>query len=241
MKRLVSLFRRNILLLISIIALSVFFSACKKELTSQPSTPAAGLMAFNLVPDSGPISISLSDNYFTTNALAYTNYTGAYRGVYVGSRDVISYDYNSNTQLAKSTQLFEDSAYYSLFVVGANGNFRNVIVRDNFDSLSSTGGKAFVRYINAIPDSSKPVVTVASDEAQVFNTSAAFATVSDFKGVAPGNIDVSVKNGSNINAARTIPVESGKIYTILLSGLPEATDTTKTVQIKFIQNGALTP
>ena len=241
MKKLVLVFRRNILLFISIVALSILFSACKKDLTSQQSTPAAGLMAFNLVPDNGPISITLSNNPFTTNPLAYTNYTGTYRGVYVGSRDVISYDYNSNTQLAKSNQLFEDSAYYSLFVLGANGNFRNVIVKDNFDSLSSTSGKAFVRYINAIPDSTKPMVTVASDDSQVFDGSASFATVTDFKGVTPGNIDVSVSNGSNINANRTIAVENGKIYTILLSGIPNATDTTKAVQIKFIQNGSLTP
>ena len=227
MKKLVLVFRRNLLAFISIVVLSVFLSACKKDLTTQPSTPAAGLMAFNLVPDNGPISITLSNNPFTTNPLAYTNYTGAYRGVYVGSRDVISYDYNSNTQLAKSNQLFEDSAYYSLFVLGANGNFRNVIVKDNFDSLSSTSGQAFVRYVNAIPDSTKPMITVASDDSQVFDGSAPFATVTDFKGVTPGNINITINNGSNINANRTIAVENGKIYTILLSGLPDATDTTK--------------
>jgi hypothetical protein len=241
MKKKVSLFRRSISISVAIVVLSILFSACKKDLTSQPNTPAAGLMAFNLVPDNGPISITLSNNNFTTNPLAYTNYTGAYRGVYVGNRDVISYDYNSNTQLAMSNQLFEDSAYYSLFVVGANGNISNVIVKDNFDSLSSTSNQAFVRYINAIPDSTKPMVNVSSDDAQVFNESTPFAMVTNFKPVTPGDINIAVSNGSDINATRTITVESGKIYTILLSGLPNATDSSKTVQIKFIQNGSITP
>ena len=133
-----------------------------------------------------------------------------------------------------------DSTYYSVFVVGANGSYKNVIAKDNLDSLSSTTGEAFVRYVNAIADSTKqPLVTISSNGTDLFNTNAPFTTVSDFKGIMPGAVSVNVSNESDINSSRTITVEQGKIYTILLVGIPGQTDSTKAVQIKFIQNGVV--
>jgi len=99
-----------------------------------------------------------------------------------------------------------------------------------------------VRYVNAIPDSTLlPTVTISSNGNNVFNTNATFPSVSDFKGITPGDIAVNVNAESGSTASRTITVEQGKIYTILLVGQPGATDSTKAVQIKFIQNGQVTP
>lgn len=207
-------------------------------MSSQP--PVAGLMAFNLALDKESIGITLSGQNLTNFPLPYTDYTGGYLGVYAGNRDVASYDFDSRTTLATTSQLFADSANYSLFVVGANGFYRNLIVKDNLDSLPSTTGEAFVRYINAIADSTKqPLITISSSGTNVFSNNAPFATVSDFKGIAPGDISVNVNSGSAINSSRTITVEQGKIYTILLVGIPGQADSTKAVQIKFIQNGAV--
>ena len=109
----------------------------------------------------------------TNFPLLYTNYTGGYQGVYAGNRDVASYDFNSGTTLATTSQLFEDSTNYSVFVVGANGSYRNLIVKDNLDSLPSTTGEAFVRYVNAIADSTKqPLVTISSGGTDVFSNNA---------------------------------------------------------------------
>ncbi len=222
--------------------MSIFFTACKKTLNSDNQTPVAGLMAFNLIPNQSAIGITLSGNNLTNAPLYYTNYTGGYQGVYVGNRDVQSYEFTTGTVLATASQLFEDSSYYSVFVLGSNGNYQNVIVKDNLDSLSSSTGEAFVRYVNAITDSTiQPNVSISSNDSDVFNSNAVFATISDFKGITPGDISVNVSSESNVNASRTIPVESGKIYTILLTGIPNATDSTNAVQIKFIQNGTVTP
>ena len=216
------------------------FSACKKTLDTGSQPPVAGLMAFNLVPDKASVGVTISGQNLTNFPLLYTNYTGGYLGVYAGNRDIVSYDFNSGATLATASQLFKDSTNYSVFVVGANGSYRNLIVKDNLDSLSSTTGEAFVRYVNAIADSTKqPLVTISSNGTDVFSNNAPFATVSDFKGITPGDISVKVNNESAINSSRTITVEKGKIYTILLVGIPEQTDSTKAVQIKFIQNGAV--
>jgi hypothetical protein len=241
MKKLLSFFQKNIVPLTAFILVVFIFSACKKTVDTGAPLPAAGLMAFNLVPDGQGIGVALSGNNFTTSPLFYTNYTGGYRGVYVGSRSVSSYDFNTGNILATTTQVFADSGYYSLFVLGANNKISNLIVQDQLDSLPTGTGNAFVRYINAIPDSIKPMVTISAGGSNIMNASAPFGSISDFKSVTPGNVSIAVNNESDIDTSRTISVEKDKVYTILLSGLPNQTDTAKAVQIKYIENGTLTP
>jgi hypothetical protein len=228
--------------LMGVLLIAFLFSACKKDNSAVRQTPVAGLMAFNLVPGQSSIGIAISGSNLTNSPLYYTEYTGGYKSVFAGNRDVESYEFTTGSTLASATQLFEDSAYYSVFFVGANGNYRNIVVKDNIDSLSSSTGQAFVRYINAIADTtSQPSVTISANGTDVFNGNATFATVSDFKPVTAGDVSVNVNSLDNINANRTISLEDGKIYTVLLTGIPAATDSADAVQIKFIQNGEVTP
>ena len=228
--------------LTTLFLMTIVFSACKKTTNTNSHIPAAGLMAFNLIPDSSTIGFKVGGSNFTTTPLAFTDYTGNYSTVSPGTNDVAFYDFSNGTTLASASQLFVDSAYYSAFAVGTSGNYKNIIVRDNFDSLTSASGNAFVRYVNAIPDSSlQPTVTISSGGNDVFDTSAVFTGVSDFKGITPGDISININTESGDTANRTINVEQGKIYTILLVGEPSTTDSTKMLQIKYIQNGQVTP
>ena len=222
--------------------MAIAFNACKKTTYTNSHTPVAGLMALNLVPDSSAVGVTISGNNFTSTPLNYIDYTGAYREVNTGTRDVTFYNFSTGAALATTSQLFADSAFYSAFLVGTTGNYKNVIVKDDFDSLTSASGQAYVRYVNAIPDSTLlPTVTISSNGTNVFDSTSTFPAISDFKGITPGNIAISVNAESTVNVSRTITVEQGKIYTILLVGQPGATDSTKAVQIKFIQNGQVTP
>ncbi len=221
---------------------AILLSACIKNHDKISQNAVAGLMAFNLAPDQPSVGVNVSGKAFTTEPLGYTSFTGNYRSVNTGNQKITTYEFASQTPLADTSQLFEDSAFYSVFFVGANGKYKNIITKDNFDSLTSASGQAFVRYVDAIPDSSEqPIVTIASNGINVFSDVSSFASVSGFKGIAPGNIAINVNAESGLNASRTIAVEQGKIYTILLVGQPQSTDSTKAVQIKFIQNGNVTP
>lgn len=226
----------------ALLLMTIGFNACKKTVNNNPHIPAAGLMAFNLAPDSTLVGFSVGGNKLTSTPLAFTEYTGTYLGVSPGTQDISAFNYLNGAPLATASQLFVDSAYYSAFLVGTSGNYKNVIVKDNVDSLTSANGQAYVRYVNAISDSTLlPRVTIASNGANVFDTTSAFAAVSAFKGITPGDITINVNAETSGNANRTITVEQGKIYTILLVGSPTATDSTKAIQIKFIQNGQVTP
>jgi len=230
--------RRALIAASIVISVGAVFSACKKDSGSNSEIPVSGLMAFNLAPDQSALGVALSGNLLTNSPLSYTNYTGGYQNIFPGERSVQSYDYNKDSTLVTATHNFTSQKYYSLFVVGSNGAYKNVIVQDEIDSLPST--QAYVRYINAIADSSAPTVTIKAGGTDVVNTPAAFSTVSAFTPVNAGDVNIGVANGSNISANRTITVENGKIYTVLLVGLPAATDTAKAVQIKFVLNGTIT-
>lgn len=230
MKRL----KTNALALGGILAVGLLFTACKKSNFENNNPDVAGLMAFNLAPDR-TIAVSIGGNAVTNNPLAFNNYTGGYLGIFPGSRSVEAYDYSSGDTLAAATFDFQAKKYYSSFLLGRDGNYQHVIVNDNFDSLSSSNGQAYVRYINGINGSVNPNITLTSGGTAVVNTTVGFGTVSEFVSVAPGELAIAV-SGADANANRTINVEAKNVYTILLSSGASSADP---AQIKFVSNGVL--
>jgi Domain of unknown function (DUF4397) len=213
----------------------LFFAACKKPGTDMPDAPVAGVMAFNLASDQHAAVFTLNGNRLGTN-LGYNAYTGNYLPAYTGNREVRTVDFFSGRTIAQSNATFADSAYYSAFLMGVDSNYRHVIVKDEVESISPATGKAWVRYVNAIPDSSTThTVTIGTA-----NQTAAYASVSGFVQVDAGALPVAITNSSSINASRTINVEENKVYTILFTGLPNPTEPETAVQIRFIQNGTAT-
>jgi Domain of unknown function (DUF4397) len=224
----------------SIAMLSMFLTSCLKDKdVDNNQTSAAGLMAFNLVPDQQAVQVALSGNLVPGSPFAYTSFTGRYISIFPGSRFVESANATGES-LDSLTYNFEPGKYYSLFVVGSGSNYRNIVVPDNFDSLTASSGKAYVRYINGLSNAASSAVTINSGASNVVNASAPFGQVSEFFAVNPGDVAVSVSNEGAANASRTISLSQHKAYTILLTGLPNQSDTTKAVQIRFIENGTVT-
>lgn len=212
------------------------FTACKKS-GNGPANPVSALMVFNVAPDKSAIGVRLSGNSLTQSPIAYGGFTGSYLSIYPGNRTIETFD--SAAAFVSTDYSFDQGRYYSLFILGNAGNYSNLVVNDNFDSLSKASGKAYIRYINAVADSSKPSVNVKAGSADIFKDNAAFKSVTAFVPVTPGDINISINNESSINASRTVAVEQGKVYTILLMGSPQATDSVNKVQIRYIQNGGL--
>jgi Domain of unknown function (DUF4397) len=222
---------------------ALLFTSCKKDdVNDDVKTPVAGVMAFNLATDQPNIGFTLSGNNLGNAQLAYTNFTGAYLPVFTGDREVRSFDYATGSTLAITNNNFADSNYYSAFLLGVNGKYRNLVVKDEVRPLTPSAGKAWVRYINAIADTvaPAPLVKIGPDGEEAFNETAAYTTISAFKQVNAGLVNTSVNNGGTITATRAITLEENKIYTVLFTGLPGQTDNTKAVQVKFIQNGSAT-
>jgi hypothetical protein len=237
-KKIMSL--RNSFIPGSVLALSLFLSSCLKDKDDSPQSPVAAMMAFNLAPDQESVSISLNGNVLPGGSLAYGNFTGQYFNVYPGNRSISSYNTSTGDLVDSSSFTFEPNKYYSLFVVGSGTDHRNIVAEDNYDSLTASSGKSYVRFVNALSNAPSSNVNISANGAIITNGSTPFGTVSEFLAVDPGEIAVNVTNEGTVNASRNISVAQSKAYTVLLMGLPNQADSTKSVQIRFIENGSIT-
>lgn len=237
MKKFFSSVRLFVVAGIGVVGSGLLLTSCLKDKDGSDNTNdvSAGLMAFNLAPGQSAAGFKIGGNTLTQGPLAFNNYTGVYLPVFPGTRTVDAFSFNSGNTLATASRSFETGKFYSVFLVGTDSTLENVIVRDNFDSLTSSG-KAYVRYINAVADASSPNVTIASGGTTVVNENASFKSVSGFVAIDAGSVDITLSNGGTINTNRTITLESGKVYTVLLIGKPGGTGD-NAVQIRFIANG----
>lgn len=220
-------------------ASAILFSSCKKD--NPVHVPAAGLMVFNLVPDQQGIDVTADNNRLFNTPLSYFNYSGNYLPLYTGNRTLQSYAVGNTTTLTTNTATLADSAYYSLFIMGTDGAYKGVLVEDKLDSLPVSTGNAFVRYVNGITGEDDHGVTIEKGSEQIFAGTNKLGFVSSFKEVTPGDISVSVSSEGSEPVTRDIPVVKDGIYTILISGVPNDTDTSKSIKIKYIQNGVIVP
>lgn len=225
---------------ILLLSAGVLLTSCLKNKDNGEDIPAAGVMSFNLAPDQKAAVIRLSGNNVTQQPLGYTNFSGVYQRIYTGERAVESFDYLTGSKLgATFSYNFEPNKSYSIFLVGADSSYKNIVALDDVDSNEVNSGKAYIRYINAIVDTvNKSAVTISAGGSAVINDNANYASVSDFKAVAAGDLSVAVKNGA-VDIGRTITVQAGKVYTVLLIGLPGAESETTKPQIKYVENGTL--
>jgi hypothetical protein len=212
-------------------------SACNKKDAVTTHIPSAGIMVFNLAPDKDGIGVALSGNLLNNTPLGYTDFNGMYQNIYTGTRDIQAFDLRDSV-LASSSFTFDDDNFYSLFVTGNNGVYNTITVKDNIDSNASAD-KAYFRYINAIPDSTAPVISITSGGTSVSQTASPYNFVSDFIPVSAGDITIAASNGSDISTDRTLTIENGKVYTVLFVGVPGETDNERKIQIRYVVNGSL--
>lgn len=236
MKRYFSI--QKILLIGGLLFTFAFISACNDDDDTIIRPDVAGFMAFNLATDQPVIGVALSGNELNA-PLPYMSYTGGYVAIYPGKRSTDAFDVNGNT-ISTTTPTYEANNYYSLFVVGMDGDYQNVVVNDGLDTLNVSEGNAYVRYINAIPGANTLNVTVKNDSATLITGQPSFGTVSDFEQVKAGEVTIAINNGSKIAVDRDITLENQKAYTLLLAGNPDGSDVSDSVQIRYIINGKVT-
>lgn len=228
---------QRILLLGAFLAVIIFISSCSHDDDNiQPDV--AGLMAFNLAPDRPLIGISLSGRDLG-GRLPYRSFTGGYLAIFPGNRFTQSYDGNTGEPLVEGQVTYDANKYYSLFVTGSGTTYKNIVVNDGLDTLTAMSEHAYVRYINAIPGSDNLTLTISKDNEDLLTDHPDFDSVSAFKAVPTGEINIDLKDGKDIHVNRTISVEERGAYTLLLIGKPGGTSI-DSVQIRYVPNATLT-
>lgn len=223
----------------TVVVASLALSSCSKSNDSD-STPVAGVMVYNLATDQDAVGLSFSGNSLNVS-IPYSQYIAGYSAVYAGQHTISSANSTNGTALAQTATTFEAGKYYSLMVAGANGNYRNIIINDNLENLSSVNGAAFVRFVNAIPDSAKPTITITPQNSTPETISSfGFGTVSAFREAATtDSVTIAISNGSTIQASRKVAFQPNYVYTIGLLGDPANTATGKQVAIGLYPMGTL--
>ncbi|MFN4313716.1 MAG: DUF4397 domain-containing protein [Chitinophagaceae bacterium] len=217
----------------------LLFSSCNKfDDDGGDNNNIAGLMAFNLSIDQSPVNFVLNGSIISNVPLGYDNYTGSYIAVFAGDRQLATYNTISSSPLVSADVRLDTNLYYSVFFAGANNNYRNIVVHDNYNGLSASTGMAYIRYVQAIPDSAAQQVKVSVDGTPYVNDFAIYGRVSNFLPVSPGSLTIEV-NSATIDTSRTFPVQAKKVYTLLVVGKPGATNPERVPQVKFIENGTL--
>lgn len=222
-----------------LLALScVLLQSCLKKKQIDPPTISA-LMIANLAHDRPNVGFAIGNANITSAVLGFLNYTTDYAAVYAGDSKVRAYFANNpNSVIAVAETSFEEEQFYSSFLIGGGGNYKNLVVNDRLHNLPIISGKAYVRYVYAIPDSSSSIVSVSVDDVPAMSESARFGNVSSFVAVNAGSLNVKTNNFSNISTSLSALIEEKKIYTIVLAGNP-ASANADSVQTKVIENGAL--
>lgn len=223
---------KAMLMLVTVFTLTFGLVACSKD-DNMPDTPAARLMAINLVPDLEAVNIDISGNRLNNLPLDFTSYTGGYLNIFPGNRTISSYSAPMMELLDTVSYNFEQDNYYSVFVTGIGGSYNNVIVHDNYDAISPETGKAFIRYINAIEIPGQ--INIGSLSEVV-----ASGQVSNFVTVDAGTLQVSFSSEMNEQTSREITFDENKAYTILVAGNPDSQGSENELQIRYIVNGTIT-
>lgn len=232
-----SLLKRSL----GLIALFAFFTACSSDDNYNYPNPdeLGGFMAFNLITDQPSVGVTLSGNPVGP-PMRYRSYTGNYLNIYPGKRSTDAYAGNSRNTLATTTFSYEAGNYYSLFMIGKDDDYENVVVEDHLDSLQAESDKAYVRYFNAVYGENAPAVKITKDTLDLYSGQADYGDISPFLKTETGKIDIAIKNDEKIDTSRTVDLESGKVYTLLFAGDTDEEDSSKTVQIRYIENGIIT-
>ncbi len=227
-------------LLGGMLALLTIFSACNDDNNDiQPNKNVAGFMAVNLVTDQPGVGVALSGNMVGA-ALPYLGYTGGYVRAYPGERSTDAFAADSHNTLASTTFDYKPQKYYSLFVIGSNGNYKNVVVNDGVDTMNAASGKSYFRFINALADSASVTLKVSNDTAEIFSEDADYGKVSPFMELDSGKVTIAIDGGSKASTERTVDLEGQNAYTFLISGDPNSQEMDDTVQLRYIINGKLT-
>lgn len=229
-------FSFSVRFLLSLLLVGVFTS-CLSDDDNNPPVPVAGLMTYNLSPDNSMVTIGLSGNVIGPS-LPYLSYSGTYMAIFPGNRTVSTYGSSLGIPLASTTYAFNADKYYSMFFMGAQGNYVNVVVNDSLDKLQAQAGKAYIRYVEAIPTVQNLQVTVTDNNAQpVISESANYKDVSDFVTIPADSVTIRVVKNT-LQKERTIYLDERKVYTVLLVG--DTLNQGQNIQIKYLINGKVT-
>jgi hypothetical protein len=235
MKSLKNLLRLKAGTLLLALSGTVLISSCTKEdAGGEPVyVPSSSLKAYNLAADRSSVSFSIGTIPLGTPPLAFMDASSGYIPINMGMLELKAVNVDNNQTITSLPYNFAENASYSAFLVGYNGEYKNVIVQDNSSPLQRTAGKAWVRYVNAVADQNA-MSTVSLGE---MSETVGFGAASAFRPVNATSTEISISSIGNFGTSQTTVFEENKIYTVLFVGVPGSNNPELAPQAKIMVNG----
>lgn len=218
----------------SAICLILTLSSCLKEHNTYYAPPSALVSFFQAAPDQSAIDLYFNNNKVNWNPITYGN--GLYYfNAYTGLRTINIYGTNTQTKLYSDTMTLKQNNVYSLFLVEPNGQPQIISLNDTINQPAV--GQASIRFVDLSPDA--PAVDLAlNDSLKVSNK--VFKGFSSFAPITSGqNYTIQVRQKGTTTVLASLPnvaLNSGGVYTIILSGLVNGTTSTDKLAINYITN-----
>ena len=216
-------------------AFTIFsLASCQKENPSYEYIPSSGVMAYNLAPDLPAVAFTVG-TVPISGALNFSGHTANYVPVTTGEKLWGAMNLNSGAMISSQNSTFNENEKYSAFLVGYNGVYKTVLSVDQAGVEGRINGKAWVRYINAIADSSSAMNVSIAGQAE----SAVYGTVSEYRPLDAGLVTVGISSTNQFDVSQTLTLEQDKLYTVLFVGNPAANSDQLRPQARLVMNGKL--
>jgi len=206
-------------LVLPVILVAAFISGCKKDDSSNPTTPPAGtgyVMATHASPDAPTVDLYVDGTKVASN-VSYLMST-SYLPVAEGTHTVDVKLAGTSTTVYTIPAPAAANVYYSVFAGGKLADFSFYGFIDTLTTPAS--GKAHVRFIHMSPDAPAVDVWVVGGTKLVSNAS--FAEATSFAPVDAGTYSFDVRLAGTSTSVLSVPnvaFAAGKIYTVYARGL----------------------
>lgn len=211
-------------IIFSLFAITLLFSACKKDWDDTP-IEAAGIGFIHASPGTAALDFVLDGQKI--KSFTYTQDFGYY-AAYPGSRLAGVAKKDSLKYLATATANLGGGKFYSVFVADTLKSTKLLVVEDDLKAPATD--KANVRFINLSPGAPALDLSIQGKDGALF-TAKAFKEFTTFSSIDPSeSYTFEVKQTGTTTVKATLPavkIEKGKIYTIWAKGLSSKTDSTQ--------------
>ena len=236
--------------------LSLLFAAgfllisCKKDSKLPTAPPLAYLMFYNGVPDFYGVNSMVLVNNATYSPRSYNDngngLVGAfnfskYSYVDAGFFNIAFTDTTQKNKLSETLLKFEDQKHYTLYLLDSLGFYKILYTQDD---TKADPLYAKVRLVHLSPDMGMLYVKIDTTYIDAIKN-IRFQGVSDYATVTPGpkpGIRIMYKDATTgeekILVRKSIPLEAGKCYTMILRGYrsPKDGNVNKTINLSTITN-----
>ncbi len=227
---------KKVFFLLSAAAVTLFFGACHKSSSSSPAT-TANVMFVNGCTGAGVVQVTANGTSVAgASALGFLNYT-PYQSIAEGSAVALAWSINTSgliTPLISQSVSLTAGSYYSIYTGGIFTKPTFIYAADDMAAPSS--GFAKVRFVNLSGDTLNESCFIGSTNVA---TNVGYGTITPFYQVAAqSGVTVLFQDPSNPTKLATLSSQSfgsGKIYTIMLTGISAGTGSTA-LGLKIINN-----